>query len=246
MNRNPTPPADPERLRALERSAGDSMGRSARKFLALVLAVALCLIVLHATPAGRALRSLQGLKDAVQAAGIWGPAVFAGLAALLSAVGCPRLALCLAAGLMFGFARGLALATGATLAGSYLTFLFARWSGRDWVSARLRRFPRMRALMGRQSVFTVFLARQLPITNIVINLLLSLTSVGHGVFLVGSLLGFLPTGAVATLSGSSLGKQDPAASALQLTAALGLLAVGLAAIWRLRRAGDKRGSRESG
>ena len=54
----------------------------------------------------------------------------------------------------------------------------------------------------------VALIRQLPINGFYNNVLLGLTPVSHGDFLLGSVLGFLPLGVTACLLGAGLIQKD--------------------------------------
>lgn len=222
----------------LRRQAGSAMSRSARKFLLMVGALALCVAALHFTPAGRALRDLQTLKERIQDTGPWAPLVFFAVTTILSAIGCPRSVVHAAGGMIFGFRDGLGLSLAGSLAGSHLTFIFARWSGGHWVEEKVRHMRRIQFVRKNQSIFSVVLIRQLPVANIMGNLLLSLTEVKHGVFLLGSLLGFLPAAVIITLSASSLVKDDAHLSVIQLVMAGLLLLIMAGAVWHLKKKWD--------
>jgi uncharacterized membrane protein YdjX (TVP38/TMEM64 family) len=201
----------------------------------MIAIAAICLLAIHLSPAKEYLRNLHRLKDTIQAAGIWGLlAVMLGMT-VLSAVGMSRLALAFAAGLLYGFTGGLFLSLTSSLAGSYGTFVFARWSGQEWVIEHIPKKGKLDFFLRKQSWKTVFLARQLPIANIIVNMALSLTHVPHSTFLIGSTAGFLPGAMVAVLTGSSLGKSSPLLSMIQLGFALVVVAVMAGAIWEIRR-----------
>ncbi|MDD5035061.1 MAG: VTT domain-containing protein [Methylococcaceae bacterium] len=150
----------------------------------------------------------QAIKDHLALFGMAAPLVFIFAAALLTAIGAPRLLLCSLGGMTFGFAWGLLWTQFGTLLGSYLTFLLVRWRGRDYV---LNHFPRLRGFsqnLGSRGLLSVLLIRQLPLNGFYNNLLLGLTPVGHADFLLGSLLGFLPLGITACLLGAGLIQGD--------------------------------------
>ncbi len=203
------------------------------KALGLVLVVACCVALFQLPPVKETLGDLSGLLEFLHETGPWAAPVFLLGASALTLVGCPRALLCLAAGMTFPLWQALLLSTVASLLGSYLGFLAGRWGGREWVLARLHdRSPQVASLLGAPTVLTVVLARLLPVTNMVMNLVLSVSGVSHGAFLLGSLLGFLPLGIAATLSGGSLVAESAARAALQLAAAMGVL--GLVALLTLR------------
>ena len=216
-----------------------SLRRATLKLLLLIAVTALCLGIVYLTPLRDWLRDVQSLKRQLKDAGLWAPAIFAGGTALLVAVGCPRLLCSAVGGMVFGFGEGLALSLAGSMAGSYGTFLFARWSGREWVQRTLSRFPargRLMATLAQPSVAAVFWARQLPVTGVFTSLLLGLTPVRQRVFLLGSTLGFLPTAAIVSLAGSGVGKGSAWASFGQIGgAAAGVLAVVWGLGWVHRR-----------
>jgi len=160
------------------------------------------------TPLKTWLAQGQIVKDQLAVFGLAAPLVFTAAAALLTAVGMPRLLLCSLGGLVFGFAWGLAWAQIGTLLGSYAVFLFVRWRGQDYA---LNRCPRLRGFsqnLESRGLLSVVLIRQLPLNGFYNTVFLGLTPVGHGDFLLGSLLGFLPLGVAACLLGAGLVQAD--------------------------------------
>lgn len=226
---------DNQDLVRLERRAGSSMMRSSRKLMALLALVGLVLVGLHFTSASDLLADIDQIKADLRAMGGWAPPIFFVAGTFLTLFGFPRLAVTFAAGILFGSVAGILIALGSTLLGSYLTFCFARRCGADWARRVAERYRKIDFLVSNQTVATVFLVRQLPITNIILNILLSLTRVGHGRFLLGSLLGFMPSAAVAVLSGSSIGESSTAISFFQFGLAGIIVVLSVSTVWRLRR-----------
>jgi uncharacterized membrane protein YdjX (TVP38/TMEM64 family) len=150
----------------------------------------------------------QFIKGWLALFGIAAPLVFTLATAFLTAIGTPRLLLSSLGGMTFGFAWGLAWSQLGTLIGSYGIFLFIRWRGRGYA---LHHFPRLRGFsqgMKSRGIMAVAMLRQLPINGFYNSALLGLTTVGHGDFLLGSLLGFLPLGISACLLGAGLMQRD--------------------------------------
>lgn len=221
------------------------MSRATRKFVIFLLVVVAILLALHLTPAGEALRDLQALKSRIQQSGRWAPALYLVLGSVLTAIGCPRTLICAAGGMVFGFWKGLLLSTVGSVIGSYVTFLFARWSGREWVEHRLHHMQKLQFVRDNQNLVSVILIRQLPVANILGNLLLSLTRVTHFNFLVGSTIGFLPAGIIVVLSSASLLKDSPGLKAFQLAMAVVLLALMAGTVWHLRRKWTRHAAAEA-
>lgn len=172
------------------------------------LAVVVLGAAVYLTPLQTWLAQGQIIKAHLAWFGLAAPWVFTAAAALLTAVGVPRLLLCSLAGMAFGFAWGLAWAQLGTVLGSYATFLLVRWQGRDYT---LSHFPRLRGFsqnMQSRGLLAVVLIRQLPVSGFYNTVFLGLTPVSHGDFLLGSLLGFLPLGITACLLGAGLIQAD--------------------------------------
>ncbi|MFP4212733.1 MAG: TVP38/TMEM64 family protein [Desulfohalobiaceae bacterium] len=201
---------------------GAYWSRAGRKLLVLAGFAALCLILIHLTGLKDYLQDIQQIKDQLRQLGAWGPGVFTAASAALVALGAPRLIFCALGGLAFGFVEGLIWSQIGTLLGSYLTFCFARWGGREWAQAKLAQMPggRLQQFLDNPSLLGVFFLRQLPVGGLFINLFLGLTRVGTAAFLLGSLLGFLPEAVVVTLIGSGLGKDSISRAGLQILVAL--------------------------
>ena len=134
--------------------------------------------------------------------------VSAGLVAALVVVGVPRLALCSAAGLVFGFLGGLLWAQIGTIIGSYATFCFVRWAGRELILRKWGFLNRYADSLGRAGWATVLLARFMPINGLFVDTTLALTAVKHRDFLWASALGFLPEAIPATLIGAGVGQKS--------------------------------------
>ncbi|MEW6037109.1 MAG: VTT domain-containing protein [Pseudomonadota bacterium] len=141
--------------------------------------------------------------------GAFAPTVFVASSAVLTAVGFPRLVFCVLGGLLFGFAWGSVWSELGTVLGAYGTFLFARWSARDFV---LRRYPKVRDLaasvQGRNGWWSVILIRQIPVAGLYNDILLGISPIGHRDFWIGTGLGFLPQGVAAALLGAGLVQTD--------------------------------------
>ncbi len=227
----------------LEIEVAESAGKSEQKLLIMALVVIACIAIVHFTPLQK-LTSDQTWKQQIQHLGIWASFLFFLVCTGLIALGIPRMILCGLASVLFGFTTGFIIGQMSALFGSYATFVFARWGGREWVTKRIENNHRLRNLLKKPSTFTVFLVRQLPIAGVVPNLILGLTPVKHGYFLLGSFLGYLPSSALVAAIGSGLGKgfskQTLAHSIGQITLAmLGLAAISLV-VWGLKKKLDAR------
>ncbi|QSA96246.1 TVP38/TMEM64 family protein [Methylococcus sp. EFPC2] len=167
----------------------------------LVLALGMAV---YFTPLKSWLEQGQAIKDELAVFGLAAPAIFVLAAASLTAIGVPRLLVCSLAGMVFGLAWGLVWSQAATVLGSYATFLFVRWRGRDYTLAHFPRLKRVSDTLEGRGVLSVLLLRQLPMNGFYNNVFLGLTPVAHRDFLLGSLLGFLPLGVTACLIGAGL------------------------------------------
>jgi uncharacterized membrane protein YdjX (TVP38/TMEM64 family) len=146
----------------------------------------------------------QDLSQQIRSFGALAPLVLALIVALLVAVGFPRTVLCIMAGMALGFWSGLFWAQLGTLLGNYVMFLIARVFGRDWAKRMvvkrtgLMRFSQERGFTG------VFVARQLPLPGLIINLLCALLPIRQRDFLLGTIIGQLPQAIPCTLIGAGV------------------------------------------
>ncbi len=165
-------------------------------------------IAVYQTPLGEWLADGEIIKAQLAQFGSAAPLVYTLATAILVAAGTPRLVLCSLGGMAFGFAWGLIWSQIGSLLGSYVIFLFIRWRG---INFTLHHFPRLRGFsqrMENKGWLSVVILRQLPLNGFYNNALLGVTSVSHGNFLLGSLLGFLPLGIPASLLGAGLIQRD--------------------------------------
>ena len=199
-------------------------GNTSRKLLILLACGAALLLVINLTPFGKQLRNWDSLAALFAAGGLEAELYFVGISAFLIMIGTPRLIFYGLAGFAFSFWEGLLWALCGSLIGSWLAFQGARWGGRDWLIERFgqhRFFSRI--VHAKPTVASVALLRLLPVSNVIINVGLALSHVGHRAFLLGSLLGFLPQGVVAVIIGNGMAADVPWAGALQIVIATALL-----------------------
>lgn len=240
----PAPPAPAERApESVEAATEKSIHRENRRVLLLVCMVAAFMVLAHFTPLGVWITNVQLGKERLRDLGLAGEGIFAAACALGVMLGLPRLPLCAAAGLLFGFGEGLLASLAGSVAGSYGAFLLARAGARRAVLARAERTPWLGRLLARPTLARVFWARQLMVPGILLNVLLGVGRCGHRVFLAGTLAGHLPLNVVFSLMGSGLGKDSLAHTLAQLLGALAAVHLLGWLLWRvLRREGARRDS----
>ena len=226
----------------LELEAAESAGKAERKLLIMALVVAAVVALIHFTPLKQYVMDVQRWKAALQRFGFWASLLFGLASTALIAGGVPRLLFGAVAGLLFGFWEGFLVAQLSALFGSYATFVFARWGGREWGAKHIERSRHLRDLLRNPSVFSVFLARQLPIAGVVPNLVFALTPIRHRAFLLGSFLGFLPSSVMVVLIGSGLGKESLSHSMTMIGLAMFGLGTVTTVVWHFKKklSGGKR------
>ena len=188
----------------------ESTNRLSKKLAigSLLIVVVGCSFLIYSMPLKDVLNQSQQIKSWLAETGYAAPAVFTLSAALLTAIGMPRLLLCSLAGVIFGFTWGFVWSHFGTLLGAYGTFIFARWSGREYVQ---QKFPKIIALSQATQARgwrSVLFMRQLPISGLYNDILLGMSTVSHCDFWIGSALGFLPLGVTATLVGAGAIQAD--------------------------------------
>jgi uncharacterized membrane protein YdjX (TVP38/TMEM64 family) len=217
--------------------------QSPRNALLLAALVVACVVAAYFTPLRDAFSESgrESLRHRIEDLGPWAPPAFVLLAAVGVAIGIPRLALAALAGVLFDWLLGSALAQVGTFIGCWATFAVGRALGRDYLDAAVRRrLPRAAALLdfiGRHGFAANVMLRLSPVGNaFATNLLMAMSSVGTGVFLVGTFVGTLPETVIMALGGSAAGAAHPegAASRLILAAAAMAVLVAGVALWTRR------------
>lgn len=214
------------------------------RLLLWALFVSGLVVVLHFTPLKHWLDEAQSLKAKIDGYGWRAHVCFIFASALGIAMGVPRLALCGLGGMLFGFVEGFLVSQFAGVLGAYGAFLLTRFLGpREWVRQKLSKSDKLRAILGKPTVATIFVARQLPVPGMVPNVLLGVLETGHLTFLLGTFLGYLPSNIPVALFGSSMGKESLGKAISQVS--LSMLAIGLFSafvIWMRRRFNNKQAS----
>ena len=108
----------------------------------------------------------------------------------------PDSLLTIAAGAIFGLARGLVLVSIGSMLGATAAFFLGRSLARDWVHRRIDRWPKFRALdraISRHGFWVVFLTRLSPIIPYgLLNYTYGITRVRARDYLLASWIGMLP------------------------------------------------------
>lgn len=218
-----------------EQATSRALSKETRQVLTAVLVVAVLVAVARFTPLKHWLDKVQDGKELVRQFGAWAHVIF--LAACTGSVllGLPRLPLCAAAGLIFGFGQGLAVSLIGSTLGSYGTFVLSRQGFRRAAESRAEKWPWLKKLLKKPSIARVFWVRQLMVPGLVLNVLLGMTPVRHSRFLLGTMLGYLPLNVAFSLVGSGLGKADLAHTLAQLLAAMGVINVAAWLVYRVIR-----------
>ncbi len=163
---------------------------------ALLKAGALVLILLGAV--GLALwlgtPDVEALRLRVDAARMWGPALFFALYVGLALIPCPKALLTAAGGALFGLWAGAGLALAAALVGAVLSFGLGRVLGREAVDRLIRgRVARVDALLADHGLSAVLIVRLVPLVPfIAINYASGLSAVRFRHFVLGSAIGMVP------------------------------------------------------
>ena len=235
---SPSPPASVQPAteqgadERLHEEASRSVLKERRQIVMAVAAIAVFMAIAHFTPLRAWITNVQSWKAVVREMGWPAHAGFAAAAAVGVMMGVPRLPLCGAAGLVFGFAEGLCLSLAGSTVGSYGAFLLSRVGVRRLAESRTNRWPWLAKLLKKPSLGRVIWVRQIMVPGVVLNVLLGMTRVRHRTFWLGTLIGYLPLNIAFTLVGSGLGKGDLAQTLAQL---LGALAVVHGVAWFLWR-----------
>jgi uncharacterized membrane protein YdjX (TVP38/TMEM64 family) len=207
------------------------------KLLLIVLSFAVFAAIIRFTPLRHFLDDIQSVKEWILGFGHFSWIIFILICVVTLPMGMPRLALCVLAGLVFNFKVGLPLAMFGTVLGAYVNFIGARFLGKTWgLKKKLDPTKPPKRSLDNPTLTGVIIMRQMPIYGHAVNVLLGLSRCGHGKFLLGTAIGFLPQAIVAVLVGSGVFKEDAMRSIKQIGGAIGILVVcALIATWVIRR-----------
>ena len=158
---------------------------------ALLVAIVVAMVVVAVTVD---IPDPQPLRDRVDGAGTWGLLVFVLVYIAVSLTPFPASALTIASGLLFGLIEGATVVmVGATI-GAWLGFRLARWLGRDGV-ARLgwERIASIDAILQRRGLIAMVIIRLIPFPFAVVNYAAGLSAIRGRDYLVGTVVGILPS-----------------------------------------------------
>ena len=189
--------------------------------------------VLEATHFGASIN--QAWIDAeIRGKGLSGELLFVAVGALAAALAMPRQFISFLGGYAFGFVIGTALTLAAVISGCIISFFYARWIGRQFITARFgARIQRVDDFLSWNPFAMTLLIRLLPIgNNLATSLAAGVTSVRALPFFLGSLVGYIPQTLVFALVGSGV-NVDPA---LRIGIAVLLFLVsGVIGVWLYRK-----------
>ena len=179
-------------------------------------------------------RDPEGIRDAVDAAGVLAPAAFVAVGAFLTMAFFPFPVTAAAGGLLFGVAAGTALSVMAETLGATAALLLARHGARD--SAMRLAGPRLAAVLrgiARRGFSAVLLVRVVPgVPRHPANYAFGLTAVGIAPFVAATALGTAPRALGYAALGGTLGDFSSAES---IAAVAGLAAFGTLGLWLAAR-----------
>jgi uncharacterized membrane protein YdjX (TVP38/TMEM64 family) len=177
------------------------------KAVLLVAFLVTALAIVRFSPLGAYLKisNIEMLQTKLHEFSRLAPAVFLVGGAFLITIGTPRSVISILGGLVFGLFWGILLALLAALLGATVIFLLTKWLGRPLFKQKVGGY--LEAIENHTKAdgfLLVVIMRQLPLTSLLINVLIGLTSISMGIFLLGSIVGLLPETIIFALFGSSL------------------------------------------
>ncbi len=172
-------------------------------FIALLVGIA---YLFEVTELG-SLLDKDWIDTQVRGQGVSGDLLFVAVGAMITAVTLPRQAVSFLGGYAFGFGLGTLLSVLATTCGCVIDFFFARWFGRDLITARFaNKIRRIDDFIHENTFGMTLLIRLLPVgNNTLTSLAAGVSSVRAVPFILGSGLGYVPQTVVFALIGSGIG-----------------------------------------
>lgn len=146
------------------------------------------------------------IEDLLTGTGLLGPGIFLVVMISLQPVGVPAVAFIVASSLLWPAPVAIGLSLFGNVVGSFISFSFARWLGRDWVSARIpERLRRHNERIGRGGVVEVIVLRLITGPLPVADWFLGVLAVRIRPFFIGTAIGMIPWIVVFVLIGGSVG-----------------------------------------
>lgn len=163
--------------------------------------------------------------------------VFLGVAAVVNALGIPRLWICAVTGSLFGAVQGTLLGLAATLAGATLDFMAGRSLLRGPIKRHMpQRLRPWHKAFNRHGFRAILYLRLFPAANATVTSLLGgASTMKYRDYLLATVIGFLPFTIVFATLGSSAAKQ----SKWQMAGGLGLFATVALGQWLWSRSRKK-------
>jgi uncharacterized membrane protein YdjX (TVP38/TMEM64 family) len=157
------------------------------------------------------LPELDRLRAWTTGFGALAPATFAAAYALAVPTPLPKSVLNAAAGLIFGIPVGVVVVVVGGTCGAVLSFLLARWLGRDAVAAMTRgQVERVDAAIERHGVFAALIVRFIPLLPFtMLNYACGVTAMRLGHYTLGTFLALVPGSSVWVIVGSLGGRVSP-------------------------------------
>lgn len=151
--------------------------------------------------------------------------IFMAITACLTALGLPRQLFGFLGGFAFGAAGGTLLATLGCALGCATAALYARFSGREFVMAKLGgKLARLDAFLSGQPFLMALAIRLFPLgSNLLTNLAAGVSSIPLVSFVLGSALGYIPQNFVFALFGAGMNADSTEGVALAVGVSVVLL-----------------------
>jgi uncharacterized membrane protein YdjX (TVP38/TMEM64 family) len=177
--------------------------------------------------------NIDQIRARLRGMGWYSIVVFIGAAALVNALGIPRLWISAVAGSLYGAVQGTGIALVATLIGASANFLMGRSLLRGPITRRMpSRLRRWYDAFNRHGFSAILYCRLFPFTNATLtNLLGGASQMKFRAFLAATAIGFLPFTIAMAMLGSSAAKQ----SEWQLAFGLALFALMALGQWAYGR-----------
>lgn len=168
----------------------------------------------------------EELRRGLDGLGAWGPVLFVFLYALVTLAPLPKAVLAVAAGILFGFAGGVALVMLGAMIGAVAAFAIGRKLGREAVQRFTgSRVARLDDLLTRRGLLAVLTLRLIPVVPFTaLNYSAGLTGLPLGTYVLGTAIGILP-GTLAYVALGSYGTDALNEFGLRTLVAVGALTV---------------------
>jgi len=154
--------------------------------------------------------NIDQIREGVGKLGIWAPLAFV-VFYIIGTIFIPSTPFIALAGVLFGFKHGFLYVTTASFIGAIVTFYISRTLGRNWAESILQHkyfglAYRYNKRLETGAIWDLIVLRLAPMPFNVLNILMGISRISIGDYVIGTLLGLIPSNVLVVYFGNLITK----------------------------------------